>query len=101
MEKRAANEASYKITYRDDNGKMRYATVRAKSETAAKLKFRKKTGLKAITAEYKLTAAQKRALAEWNAEYYKTHRATYFDGRALLYCDNDAMVGFDKNSQIH
>ena len=89
MEKRAANEASYKITYRDDNGKMRYATVRAKSETAAKLKFRK------------LTAAQKRALAEWNAEYYKTHRATYFDGRALLYCDNDAMVGFGKNSQIH
>jgi hypothetical protein len=66
---------------------MRYATIRAKSEAAAKLKFRKKTGLKAIVAWYKPTAAEKRAIAERNAknaEYYKTHGVTHFDGRVML-----------------
>lgn len=79
------NEKAYKITYVGPNGRCAYKTVRAKTPHAAKLRFRKLTGFKAVAAEAKLTAAERRALAAKP----RTGRAVYFDGRGLVYCDTD------------
>lgn len=82
----------YRVAYRDENRKLRYKVIAAKTDTGALICFKRQTGIKGITAKYMLTKDEETKIRTIGPAAVNG-RATYFDGRTLCYCDNDAIVG--------